>query len=106
MCSAAPYNVWQKGITALILIECCADKLQGRLLDLVVKALEAHVGNHGVSVKALRRHSQSLEATLFLILERDFQLRTAALPKAPPRPQSTSKRCGFFCRIVLHPLSA
>ncbi|EIE21358.1 hypothetical protein COCSUDRAFT_56577 [Coccomyxa subellipsoidea C-169] len=64
----------------------------GRLLDLVVKALEAHVGNHGVSVKALRRHSQSLEATLFLILERDFQLRSAALPKAPLRPQSTSKR--------------
>ncbi|CAL8466279.1 g5815 [Coccomyxa elongata] len=57
--------------------------MQGRLLDLVERALEAHVSGHAIAVKALRKYSQALLPTLALILQMDCQLRIASLPKAP-----------------------
>ena len=71
--------------------------MQGRLLDLVERAFEAHVSGHAVAVKALRKHSQALQPTLALILELDCQLRTAALSKCPPRPHHAAKKCVAFC---------
>ncbi len=74
--------------------------MQGRLLDLVERALEAHVSGHAIAVKALRKHSQALLPTLALILETDCQLRIAALPKAPPRPERIAKKCVESCLLL------